>query len=252
LEIAVLAQRLAALAVEGEAGGVHEHGGEVGEQIAAAVKQPFLDQVLDTARRERPVRLLLQFLAEPGHGPIEVMQIEPLGAGDVVILHPSRAVAVGSGDEQPMQRGDKHGALDRKLERAILQQIVENRANPLPLPDSVEQHRPADPLRRNRQRPFGALIERADQQDLVGEPGPRGDERGERAGGGQFVGAAEIGDHSLADGGAVAPVLDDLDVTALAGRLEAEEHGRSPIEHHRIRLVAKYQAQKSCKRGTTI
>src|SRR5208283_2610316 len=43
LGIAVLAQRLAALAVEGEAGGVHEHDGEVGEEIAAAVEQLLLD-----------------------------------------------------------------------------------------------------------------------------------------------------------------------------------------------------------------
>ena len=129
LGIAVLAQRLAALAVEGEAGGVHEHGGEVGEQIAAAVEQPLLDQVLDAARRERPVRLLLQFLAEPGHGAIEVMQIEPFGAGDVVILDPRRTVAVRSRNEQPMQRGDEHGALDRKLERALLQQVGQDGVN---------------------------------------------------------------------------------------------------------------------------
>ena len=107
LGIAVLAERLAALAIEGEAGGVHEDGGEVGEEIAAAVEQPLLDQVFDAARRQRPIRLLLHLLAEPGHGPVEVMQIEPLGAGDVVILDPRGAVAVGSGDEQPMQRGDE-------------------------------------------------------------------------------------------------------------------------------------------------
>ena len=112
LGIAVLAQRLAALAVEGQAGGVHEHDGKVGEEIAAAVEQPFLDQVLDAARRERPVRLLLHLLAEPGHGAVEVMQVEPLGAGDVVILHPRRAVAIRSRDEQPMQGCDEHGALD--------------------------------------------------------------------------------------------------------------------------------------------
>ena len=52
LGVAVLAERLAALAVEGEAGGVHEDGGEVGEQVAAAVEQPLLDQVLEAARRQ--------------------------------------------------------------------------------------------------------------------------------------------------------------------------------------------------------
>ena len=171
------------------------------------------------------------------------MQVEPLGARDVVVLHPRRTVAVRTRDDEAAQRGDEHGALDRKPERAILEQIVEDRAGPQPLPDPTEQHRPADPLRGHRQRAVRVLVERGDEQHLVGELGARGDEGSKRAGAGQFVGAAEIGDHPLADGGAVALVLDDLHVTALAGGLEAEEHGRSPIEHHRIRVPAEYQAK---------
>ena len=71
------------------------------------------------------------------------------------------------------------------------------------------------------------MIERADEQHLVGELGARGDEGSERTGGGQFVGAAEIGDDFLAHSGAVSLVLDDLHVAAFAGLLEAEEHGPS-------------------------
>src|SRR5271165_1115503 len=126
-----------------------------------------------------------------------------------------------------MQRGDEHGALDRKLERALLQQMGQDVGDVEPLPNPAEQHRAADPLRRNRQRAFGVLVESVDEQHLVGELGRRSDERGERARGAQFVGTAEIGDHPLADGGAVARVLDDLHVAALAGSLEAEEHGPS-------------------------
>src|SRR5260370_21180519 len=74
LGIAVLAERLAALAVERQARRVHEHGGNVREQIAAAFEQPLLDHVLDAARRQRPGRPLLPFLAEPSHRPLEVMQ----------------------------------------------------------------------------------------------------------------------------------------------------------------------------------
>src|SRR5271169_5156456 len=92
-----------------------------------------------------PIRLLLQFLAQPGHGAVEVMQIEPLGAGDIVVLHPRPTVAIRSRNEQPMQRGDEHGALDRKLERALVQQIIEDRANPQPIPDPAEQQGSADP-----------------------------------------------------------------------------------------------------------
>ena len=130
-------------------------------------------------------------------------------------------------NEQPVQGGDEDGALDRELEPALLHQIIEDRANPQPLPDSAEQQRSADPLGGDRQRALGILVERIDQQHLIGELGARGKERSERAGGGQLVGAAEIGDHPLAHGRAVAPVLDDLHVAAPAGPLEAEEHGPS-------------------------
>ena len=46
LRVAVLAQRFAALAVEGQAGGVHEHGGEIAEQIASFIEQLLLNDVL--------------------------------------------------------------------------------------------------------------------------------------------------------------------------------------------------------------
>ena len=49
----MLAERLAALAIEGQAGRIHEHGGKIGEQVAAAIEQLFLDRVLDATRRER-------------------------------------------------------------------------------------------------------------------------------------------------------------------------------------------------------
>ena len=126
-----------------------------------------------------------------------------------------------------MQGGDEDGALDRELERPLHEQVGQHGVDPQPLPDPSEQQRPADPLGGDRQRALGVLVERVDQQHLIGELGARGDERSERAGGGQFVGPADIGDHLLAHGRAVALVLDDLHVAALAGLLEAEEHGPS-------------------------
>ena len=83
------------------------------------------------------------------------------------------------------------------------------------------------------------MIERGDQQRLVGELGARGERRGKGAGGFELIGAAERGDDALAQGAINALVLDDLHVRAFAGLLEAEEHGgpRSG-EHHGIRFVA--------------
>src|SRR5262249_11724811 len=52
-------------------------------------EQSLLHHVLHAARGERRATILLllrQFLAQPGHRPIEMMQIEPLNAGDGVVL----------------------------------------------------------------------------------------------------------------------------------------------------------------------
>ena len=58
-----------------------------------------------------------------------------------------------------MQRGDEHGALDRKLNARSFSK-GQDIGDAEPLPDPTEQHRPTDPLRRNRQRAFGVLVQR--------------------------------------------------------------------------------------------
>ncbi len=76
LRIAPLAQALPARAGEAERGGVHEHHREFGEEVAPPREQALLDQVLDRARSKRRGTGLLvggQFLAEPGHGAVEVV-----------------------------------------------------------------------------------------------------------------------------------------------------------------------------------
>jgi hypothetical protein len=77
LGVAVLAEGLAALAVEGEAMVSRNTAERSVKRSRSAVEQLLFDQVLDAARRDRPARL--QFLAEPGHGAVEVMRLEPLG-----------------------------------------------------------------------------------------------------------------------------------------------------------------------------
>ena len=60
-------------------------------------------------------------LAEPGHRPVEVMQLQPVDPGDPVVGHPFVAAAVRARHEQPVQNAGKDGALDRKLKAAVLQ-----------------------------------------------------------------------------------------------------------------------------------
>ena len=133
-----------------------------------------------------------------------------------------------------MQGGDEDGALHRKFEGAILQQIAQNIGDAEPVPYFAEQQRSADALGRDRQRPVGVFVERVDEKHLIGELGSRGKQRGQCAGGDEFVGAAEIGDDGLAHGTIDALVLDDLNIGAFAGLLDAEEHGALGIEHHEI------------------
>jgi len=87
------------------------------------------------------------------------MQVEPGGIGDVVVLHPGCAVAIGARDEEAMQRGDEHGALDGELETPVGEQLAENPGNAEPLPDFAEQQRPADAHRRGGQRATLVLVE---------------------------------------------------------------------------------------------
>jgi len=137
-----------------------------------------------------------------------------------------------------MQRGDEDGALHWKLKGAIFQKIAKNICDPEPLPDFTKQQRSADALGARRPCAVGVFIERIDEQHLIGEFGATGEQRGQGARGGEFIGASEIGDDGLAHGSVDALVLDDLDVAAFAELFDAEVHGgldqppRNPIHGH--------------------
>src|SRR5215468_249889 len=62
-------------------------------------EQPLLDHVLDAARREWSSAVLLlrgQFLAQPCHRPIEMMQIKPRDARNRIVLAPAIRRPVGA------------------------------------------------------------------------------------------------------------------------------------------------------------
>lgn len=132
LRVTAPAQRLAARAIEAERGGIHEHQAQVGKQVPAPIEQ-----------------LLLDLFAQPGHGPVEVVQRKILGAVDGVALHPVEAQAVRARHEQPVQRRHEHSALDGKAELAPGQQVPQHLSDPEPFPQPVEQQRTTDPARRD-------------------------------------------------------------------------------------------------------
>ena len=122
LAVAVLAERLAAGAFEVEAGGVHEHQVEPREQVAPMREQPLLDHVLEAARRERRAAVLLllrQFLARARPSPDRDDADRAPRRRRSVILAPAIRRAVGAADEQPVQHGEEHRALQRKAVLAL-------------------------------------------------------------------------------------------------------------------------------------
>ena len=144
LRVAVSPEARAAGAVGRQTGCIHEDQREIAEQIATALEQALLDQVLDAARHQRPGRGWDDLLAEPSHRPVEMMQLKPIDPGDLVVGHPYLATAVRARYEQPVQHTGEDGALDSELETAALQECAQYPGNAEPLPDPPEQQRPTN------------------------------------------------------------------------------------------------------------
>src|SRR4051812_9661197 len=248
------AQGLAAVAGEGQRGGVEEHQAEVAEQVAPAGEQGLLDLVLDGAGRERggvPLRLLAgQLLAEPSHRPVEVVQVEFVSTGDGVVGQPLLAGAVGARDHDPVQDGGEDRPLDRKGEGAAGEQLLDHRPAAGLLPQPAEDQGCADPACLQPRLVLG-VAEGGEQQGLLAEPGAGGEESGEAARGGQLVEAAKGGDDLLADGAALAAVLDDLQGAARGGGLEAKKNGALQTRHHDTPGRINTAELLSAGRGTT-
>jgi hypothetical protein len=75
-----------------------------------------------TVRGERRRPGLLgrgQFLPQPSHGPVEVVQRQALGAGDGVVGQPSLAGPVGAGGHEAVEDRGEDRPLHRELEGAL-------------------------------------------------------------------------------------------------------------------------------------
>ena len=224
---AVLSQRLPAGALEVQARRIHEHQVEAREQVAPVREQPFLHHILEAARRERRAAVLLcgrQFLAQPRHRPIEVMQIEPVDAGDPVVLAPTVRCPIGAAAEQPVQHGQEQRPLQRKAVLACARKFRDHRPAAGLLPQPLEHQRRPDAARCNlRGRVVG---DRPQHHRLLGKPRARAQQPFQLAAGAQILVTPECRDHLLANLIAFAPALDDLQIGAPARSLAAEVHRR--------------------------
>ena len=222
---------LAAGALEIEAGRIHEHQIERAEEIAPPREQVLLDDILQATRRKRrgPVLLIFrQFLAKPGHRPIEVMQVEALDAVDPVILPPAVRRAIGATAKQPMQNGEEHRPFQRKIIFARAGEAFDDVAAAGLLPQAFKDKRGPDAPRRTRCDTAGG--EGVDDDRLLGEARAGTQQPLQLAALAQVLDAAEGGDHLLAHSGAFATAFDDLEIGAAARGFLTEIHGAGPRE----------------------
>jgi hypothetical protein len=78
---------------------------------------PLFHHILETAWRQCAATLFVarQFLAQPRHRPIKVMQVEPLDAVDPVVLAPAVRRPIGPAREQAVQHGEEDRTFEREL-----------------------------------------------------------------------------------------------------------------------------------------
>src|SRR5262249_2267721 len=189
-------------------------------------EQSLLHHVLHAARGERraPILLLLrQFLAQPGHRPIEMMQIEPLHAGDGVVLARAIGGAVGAAHEQPVQHSEEHRTLQREAVLAFARELRDHRPAAGLLPQPLEHQRWSDPMHGDLERRI--VVGRAQHHGLGRKARARAHQPFQLAASLQRLETPERGDHLLAHLLAVAAALDDLQIGAPGRGLAAEGHG---------------------------
>jgi len=172
-----------------------------------------------------PPRLLVvgQLLAEPGHGPIEVVQLQGVASLDLVVVLPRLGGPVTAGCEEAMEHGEEDGPLHVELEAATAQEPLDDLLASGLLPESLEDQGRADASSGDGgDLPPGMSRE---QQDGLGEPSPRGQQGIELAALPEMIESPQGGDDPLSGASVLPAVLDDLEVGAWSGGLGAEEHG---------------------------
>ena len=184
-------------------------------------------EVLDRARGKGCGTALLvgrELLAQPGHGTVEVVQGQPVHAGDVIVGHPLLAGPVRAGDHDPVQHGGEDGPLDRKLEPALSEQILDHGPAAGLLPQPPEQQRRADAL---AGKPLGvAGLDLREDHGPLGVAGDRAGQALEGAGGGDGLLAAEVLDDALLGAAVLAHGLDEIEVGVAVDALLADEHAK--------------------------
>jgi hypothetical protein len=115
-------------------------------------EQLLLDQILRAAWRERRGPVLLiggQRLAEPGHGTVEVVQVETIAVVDAVVLAPAIGSEIRATAHQPVQHREEHRSFQREAMAAAPRLRRDHALAAGLLPQPLEQQRRADASHRD-------------------------------------------------------------------------------------------------------
>ncbi len=222
--VAALADGLASFALEVDRGGIEEHHVQIGEQVAPPREQRLLDEVLVRTGSERRGPILLIFrkdLSHPGHGPVEVVQVQIADTLDGVVVLPLLGGTVAAGGEEAMQHGKEDGPLDGKLEAPVCEQGRQDLVDCAVLPESLEDQARPDPGAASGD----AVAPRmgAEDGEFFGKPPQRLDQRVKLAAGQQLIQAAETKHDALLDLAVYPLVIHDEQISPGTVGLRANE-----------------------------
>jgi hypothetical protein len=173
--------------------------------------------------------ILGQFLAEPSHHSVDLMQLNVIGAGDLLIPQPySHTRAVAAGAEQTVQDGKKHNPFHRHLKTSSAEQIRDHLREVQFLPETPENKGGADAARGH----LGcrALSMSTDHHHGFGEAGSRLQQALETSVLLQPIEASQRGDDALPASAVFPAIFHDLEIDVIAGHFLSEEHGGLPAD----------------------
>ncbi len=175
LAVTVAAQRLPALSLEIDRGGVEEDQIDLREQVAPPLKERLLDPVLHAPRAAQCRTLLGQRFVQKRHGPIQMVQLQPVGASNAIRLAPALRRPITAGGKQPVQHRQVDCPLHIEPVASLPQQPGQHRPDPRLLPQPSKDQLGADLLDDHR---FG-LTRRLRIQDHqpTTQPQPRTQQR---------------------------------------------------------------------------
>lgn len=153
--------------------------------------------ILGTTGDDLQLTALVEFLAQPGHGPVEVMEGKVLGTGYPIVLAPDLRGPVAPRVNQPVEDCQVDGAFDIELELASDQRLTEHGLDTALHPEAPEDEIGSDG---KELRGLGATRGMGiEDGELVGKAQAGAEERIELAGSLKQIEATEGGEDALAD-----------------------------------------------------